>query len=76
MSFTLIEDPQFYGLEMSLNNILMIGLFRSNYRMVIFSKTEKNSYHGNHVRDHTFMTSTWKRDGHILGRGLKICHMP
>ena len=43
MSFTLIEDPQFYGLEMSLNNILMIGLFRSNYRMVIFSKTEKNS---------------------------------
>ena len=41
MSFTLTEDPQFYGLEMSLSNILIIGLFRSNNRMVIFSKTEK-----------------------------------
>ena len=40
--FTLTDDPQFYGLEVSLNNILMVGLFRSNNRMVIFSKTEKN----------------------------------
>ena len=30
MPFTLTDDPQFYGSEMSLSNILMIGLFRSN----------------------------------------------
>ena len=41
MPFTLIDNPQFYCLEMSLSNILMIGLFRSNNRMVIFSKIEK-----------------------------------
>ena len=41
--FTLTDDPQFYGLEVSLNYILMVGLFRSN-RMVIFSKTEKKSF--------------------------------
>ena len=40
--FTLTDDPQFYGLEVSLNNILMVDLFRSNNRMIIFSKTEKN----------------------------------
>ena len=39
--FTLTDDLQFYGLEVSLSNILMIGLFRSNNRIVIFSKTEK-----------------------------------
>ena len=30
MPFTLTDNPQFYGSEMSLSNILMIGLFRSN----------------------------------------------
>ena len=39
-AITLTEDPQFYGLEMSLSNILMINLFRLSNRMVIFSKTE------------------------------------
>ena len=39
--FTLTDYPQFYGLGMSLSNILMIGLFRSNNRIVNFSKTEK-----------------------------------
>ena len=39
--FTLTDDLQFYGLEVSLSNILMNGLFRSNNRIVIFSKTEK-----------------------------------
>ena len=39
--FTLTDDPQFYGLRVSLSNVLMIGLFHSNNRMVIFSKTEK-----------------------------------
>ena len=39
--FTLTDDLQFYGLEVSLSNILMIGLFCSNNRIVIFSKTEK-----------------------------------
>ena len=76
MPFTLTDDPQFYGLEMSLSNILMIGLFRSNSRMVIFSKTEKKSYHSKHVRDNTFMISTWKGDSHMGGGGvrLEICH--
>ena len=41
MPFTLTNNLQSYGLEMSLYNILMIGLFRSNSRMVIFSKIEK-----------------------------------
>ena len=39
--FTLTEDPQFYGLEISLSNILMINLFCLSNKMVIFSKTEK-----------------------------------
>ena len=66
MSFTLTDDPQFYGLEVSLSNILIIGLLRSNNRMVIFSNTKKDSYHSKHVRDHTFMTPAWKGSG---GRG-------
>ena len=74
MSFTLTENPQFYGLEKSLSNILMIYLFRSNNRMVIFLKQKKKSYHSKHVRDHTFTTSLWKGDGR-MGQGLKICHM-
>ena len=39
--FTWTDNPHFTGLEVSLSKILMIGLFRSNYGMVIFSKTEK-----------------------------------
>ena len=39
------DDPQFYVLEVSLNNILMVELFSSNNRMVIFSKTEKKPYY-------------------------------
>ena len=35
--FTLTDYPQFYGLEVLLSNLL-----RSNNKMVIFSKTEKN----------------------------------
>ena len=65
--FTLTDDPQFYGLEISLSNILMIGLFLSSNRMIVFSNTEKNSYHSKHVRDHTFITSTWG--------SIKVCHM-
>ena len=41
MSFALTDDSKFYSLEITLSNILMNGLFRSNSRMVIFSKTEK-----------------------------------
>ena len=44
MPFTLTDNPQFYGLQMSLSNVLMIGMFRSNNRMVIFSKTEKQNH--------------------------------
>ena len=60
MPFTLADNLQFYGLEMSLRNVLMIDMFRSNNRMVIFSKTEKKSYLRKHLRHQTFMTSTWK----------------
>ena len=56
-----------------ISNTLMIGLFRSNNRMVIFFlKQKKNSYHSKHVRDHTFMTSIWKVDVHIKGEVLKF----
>ena len=41
MPFTLTGDPQPYGLEVSLSNIFMFGLFCSSSRIVIFSKTEK-----------------------------------
>ena len=40
---------------MSLRNILIIGLFHSNNRMVIFLK-QKKSYYSKHVRVHTFKT--------------------
>ena len=61
MPFTLTDDPQFYGSEVSLSNILMIDLFSSDTRMVIISKTEKKSYHSKYVKDYTFMASTWER---------------
>ena len=52
----------------------MISLFHSSKRMwiEIFSKTEKKIYHSKHVRDHKFMTFTWKGN---WGAGvcLKIC---
>ena len=41
MPLTLTDDPHFYGLEILLSNILMIGLFLSNNRMVIFSEKKK-----------------------------------
>ena len=41
MLFTLTDDPQCHGLEVSLSNIVMIGLLRSNSRMIMFSKTGK-----------------------------------
>ena len=71
MPFTLTDE--FCGLEMSLSNILMTGLFRLNNRMAIFSKTEKKLYHNKHVRDHAFMMPIWKGWGG--GGSVKICHM-
>ena len=41
MPFTLTDNPQFYSLEVSLSNILMISLFRSNNRIVLISETGK-----------------------------------
>ena len=38
MPLTFTGAPQFYGLVMSLSNIFMISLFRSNNRIVIFLK--------------------------------------
>ena len=40
MPFTLTDDPHFYGLEISLSYILMIGLLRLNNWMVSFLITE------------------------------------
>ena len=72
MSFLLIDDPQFYGLEMSLSNIFMIGLFRSNNTMAIFSKIEKNFI------SHQTRTEPYIYDVHIVEgwrEVSKICHM-
>ena len=41
MPFTLTDNPQFYSLEVSLSNILMISLFRSNNRIIFISETGK-----------------------------------
>ena len=46
MSFTLIDDPQFYGLEVTLSNILMNSFFLFKQQDSVFS----NSYH---ISDHT-----------------------
>ena len=69
MPFTLIDNPQFYCLEMSLSNILMIGLFRSNNRMIIFSKIEKEfiwqqTCKGPYIYTFMFhMEGVWPRGG-------------
>ena len=70
MPFTLTEDVQFYGLKMSLGNILMIILFRTNNKVVFFLKQKKSLYQGKYLTDHTFMTSTLKGDG-----GGGVSHM-
>ena len=45
MPFTSTDDPQLYGLEVSLSNTLMIGLFRSNNRIAIFSNFFIHDFH-------------------------------
>ena len=72
MLYTFSGDPQFYGLEVSLSNILMIGLFRLNNRMVIFTKTEKKSIsqqtrNGPYIHD-VHMEVGWEGS-------LKICYV-
>ena len=74
MPFTFTGDPHLSGLEMSLSNILLIGLFCSNNRMVIFSETENSSQQtckGPYMYD-VHMEGGWSQRG---GGGLKICHM-
>ena len=70
MPFTLTDDPQFYGL-MSCNNIFMIGLFRSNNRMVISSKTGKK------IMSQQTHKGPYIYGVHLEGRwgASKICHM-
>ena len=41
MPFTLTDNPQLCGLKVFLSTILMIDLFLSNNRTVIFSETKK-----------------------------------
>ena len=43
MPFTFTGGPHLSDLEMSVSNILLIGLFCSNNKMVIFSGTENSS---------------------------------
>ena len=71
MPFTLTDYPQFYGLEMSLSKIMMIGLFRLNNRMVVFSKTEKK-FISQQTRKGSYIYNV-----HTEGDGgiLKICHV-
>ena len=40
----------------------MIRLLLSNNKLVIFSKTEKNSCHSKHEKNHAVMMSLWKRN--------------
>ena len=64
--FILTDYPQFYDLEVTLNTILMIGLSRSNNKMVIFSKAEKN-----HITANTNGTMLlWRR--HRSGVGWRV----
>ena len=75
MLLTVTDHPQFYGLEISLSNILTIGSFCSNERTVIFSKQKKkNSQHSKPGRDHIFITFTWK-GCFQTETGIKICRM-
>ena len=41
MLFTSTDDSEWYSVEVSLSSILIFGLFCSNSRVIIFSKTEK-----------------------------------
>ena len=69
-AFTLTNHPQFHDLEMSLSNVLMIGLFCSSIRMKIFSKTEKKIISQRTCKGSYIYNPTWKGDV-----GLKACHM-
>ena len=74
MPFTFTGGPHLSGLEMSLGNILLIGLFCSNNKMAIFSETENSSQQtckGPYIYD-VHMEGGWSQRG---GEGLKICHM-
>ena len=55
MPFTLTDNPQFYGLKVSLSNIFMRALFCSNM-MEIFSKTEKKGTY----TDDVHMEGEWR----------------
>ena len=71
MSFTLTDDPQFYGLEMSLSNILMIDLFRSNSGMVFFSKTGRK-FTSQQTRMEPYIYDVHMEEDEVV---LKICHI-
>ena len=74
MSFTFTVGPHLSGLEMFLSNILLIGLFCSNNKMVIFSGTENSSQQ---TCKRPYMYDVHKEGGWSQrgGEGLKICHM-
>ena len=68
--FTLTDDPQLHGSKMSLNNVLIIGFFRSNNRTLIFSKTEKKKKISQQTRKGPYIYDMIIEVG--WGRGLKI----
>ena len=75
MPFTFTGGPHLSDLEMSVSNILLIGLFCSNNKMVIFSGTENSSQQTCKIpyMYDVHMEGEWSQRGG--GEGLKICHM-
>ena len=73
MPLTLTDDPHFYGLEILLSNILMIGLFRSNNRMVIFS--EKKTVILQQTCKGSYIYYVHMEEGWSNRKGLKIGHI-
>ena len=72
MPFTFTGGPHLSGLEMSLGNILLIGLFCSNNKMVIFSETENSSQQtckGPYIYD-VHMEGGWSQRGGRVSKSV------
>ena len=70
MPFILIDDPQFFGIEVSLNNVLMTGL------IISFSKTDKKSCHSKHLKDHTFTVSSPHEERWCVLKSVRYLQIP
>ena len=77
MPFTLTDDSQFYGLEIPLSKILMIGLFHSNNSIFsnnrVFLRQKKSNIKANNQGTIHFRCPHGKRMATLKGwRGVKI----